>query len=149
MYYLIILDLYLSPYPNHITIWDIEQIYNHEELYGSNGRVSDFGSHVARLMKSGILSRNNDRRRNLYQLIKHLMSSKVTVPRDATSTDFFQGGGAERLRMTEAMARKCPFVHDASSPYMEFFLQICVPTFGTLNITDHDLAFSMMLVCPK
>ena len=67
-------------------------------------------------------------------------------PRTEATPDFFQGGGPENLRLTEAMLLRKPFVHEAHSNFMKFFNAVCVKSFG-ITATTQEVAFSMMLVC--
>ena len=79
--------------------------------------------------------------------INHSISTLVQNPRTEDIPDFFQGGGLEKRRLTEAMLGKLPFVHQADISFTSFFRAVCIKNFG-LKVTAHDVAFSLMLVCP-
>ena len=82
-----------------------------------------------------MLGRSNDRRRNTSSQLKPGLCALVTLPRDENSLDYFQGGGDNNFRMTEALLQKAmlgkqDFVHEADSNFASFFRQVCIKNFG-------------------
>ena len=114
-------------------------------MYGEEGKLSAFGIALRKTAGAGLIARNNDRRCNTSKNLKPYLHNLVALPRIDKSEDFFEGGGANRLRMVEAMLTGDEFVHSAGSNFMRFFQDVCVPNFG-VHISDEDLAFAMMLV---
>ena len=124
---------------------DLEQVVTEEDLYGTEGKHSAFGIAVTKIAGGGMIARNNDRRCNTSKNLKPSLHILVKLPRTEDSEDFFEGGGANRLRMVEAMLTGKEFVHAAGSSFMRFIQDVCIPNFG-VQISAEDLAFAMMLV---
>ena len=124
---------------------DLEKAATPEDLYGEEEKFSAFGIALRKTAGAGMIARNNDRRCNTSKNLKPYLHNLVALPRTDKSEDFFEGGGANRVRIVEAMLTGQEFVHSAGSNFMRFFQDVCVPNFG-VHISDEDLAFAMMLV---